>query len=77
MLNAIGAILFAFNFSIQLIEIQDTIRPDAKPGPVAGMRKAVSISGAAGQLSARRGRGHSASAWRSSREPRTRLQPSP
>ncbi|PSC69282.1 Amino acid permease 2 isoform A [Micractinium conductrix] len=43
-LNAIGAILFAFNFSIQLVEIQDTIQTHRPPGPVASMRRAITFS---------------------------------
>ncbi|EFN51991.1 hypothetical protein CHLNCDRAFT_37093 [Chlorella variabilis] len=41
-LNAIGAILFAFNFSIQLVEIQE--RRAGRPGPVASMRRAILVA---------------------------------
>ncbi|KAL6767998.1 hypothetical protein ACKKBF_B37390 [Auxenochlorella protothecoides x Auxenochlorella symbiontica] len=46
-LNSVGAILFAYSFSMILIEIQDTLKGAGKGGPVRVMQKAVQISVAA------------------------------
>lgn len=43
-LNAIGAILFAYSFSMILIEIQDTIKSAPKGGPIAPMKIAIRFS---------------------------------
>jgi amino acid permease len=45
-LNAIGAILFAYCFSIILVEIKDTIRTEKTDanGPIAAMKMAVNIA---------------------------------
>lgn len=43
-MNAFGAILFAYNFSMILPEIQDTIRDGVAGGPIRAMRRTVNWS---------------------------------
>lgn len=43
-MNSLGAILFAFSFSLILPEIQDTIRGSVPGGPIQAMRKTVNWS---------------------------------
>lgn len=43
-LNAIGSILFAYSFSMILIEIQDTLKPNDTEGVVRPMKVAVNFS---------------------------------
>ncbi|KAL6766799.1 hypothetical protein ACKKBG_A37395 [Auxenochlorella protothecoides x Auxenochlorella symbiontica] len=43
-LNALGSIVFAYSFSMILIEIQDTIKGTQKAGPIQSMQIAVKIS---------------------------------
>ncbi|PSC74067.1 amino acid permease 4-like [Micractinium conductrix] len=43
-MNSLGAIQFAFNFSMILPEIQDTIKDGLKGGPIKAMRRTVNIS---------------------------------